>query len=95
MPPVLQPAQKKQKTVLFYTTDWKRWLIDLRDKNPGFQHLRFAQVFRDKFGGDLLSSLTVSDWLKPTAAKRAYMPETCRKRAGQATDAPDSLFQLY
>ena len=68
--------------VRVFTTNQKRWLIDLRDKNPGLKHLRLAQGFQDKFGGDLLSSLTVSDWLKPNAVNNIYTLDsaTCTGR---------------
>ena len=54
-----------------FTTDHKRWLVDLHDKNPGLQHLRLPHEFQNNFGGDSLSSSTVSDWLKP-AGKIVY-----------------------
>ena len=76
MPSVLQPARKKQKTVRVFTTDQKRWLIYLRDKNPGVQQMRLAQEVRDTFSGDWLSSSTVSDWLKPDAS---YSDQRIRK----------------
>ena len=63
-----------------FTTDQKRWLIDLRDKNPGLKQLRLAQEFQDKVGGDLLSGSTVRDWLKPDAVMRVYTPDMCKTR---------------
>ena len=78
---VLEPPGTKQKTARVFTIDQKLWLIELRIKNPGFKRLRLPQGFQDKFGGDFLSSLTVSDWLEPDADKRVYKPDTCRTRA--------------
>ena len=70
MPPVLQPALKKQKTVRAFTTDQKYWLIELRDNNSGLRHSKLEQDFKDKYGGDLLRCSTVSDWLKPAAVRK-------------------------
>ena len=70
MPPVLQPALKKQKTVRVFTTDQKRWLIELSENNPEFRHSRLAQDFKDECGGDVWPSSTVSDWLKPAAVRK-------------------------
>ena len=53
-----------------HTTEQKRWLIDLRNDNPDFKHSRLAEEFKEKFGGVLLTSSTVSDWLKPAAVKK-------------------------
>ena len=47
MPPLLEPAKKKQMTVCVFTTGTKLWLADLHDENPGLKHTRFAQAFRD------------------------------------------------
>ena len=69
MPPVLQPALKKQRMLHVFTTDQKRWLVELRENNHEFKRSRLAQGFKDDFGGDLLSRSTVSDWLKRNAVK--------------------------
>ena len=45
MPPVLEPVLKKQRTYSVFTTEQKRWLIDLRDNNPDFKHARLAEEF--------------------------------------------------
>ena len=45
-------------------TGQKLWLIDRRDRNPDSKHNKLAQELKDKFRGNLLSSSTVSDWLK-------------------------------
>ena len=54
MPPVLEPAGKKQKTVRVFATDQKLWLIELCDKNPSFKHLRLAQEFKVNFYPEIL-----------------------------------------
>ena len=70
MPLELQPALKKQKTTRVFTTDQKGWLIELRENNPPFKHARLAEELKDKYGGDVLRSSTVSDWLKPAATRK-------------------------
>ena len=90
MPPLLGPALKKHETVRVFTTDQKLWLIDLSDKNPEFEHIRLAQKIRDKFGGDLLSSSTVSDWLKRVAVKRVHAPDTRYTRRTRAVLAHEA-----
>ena len=68
IPPLLEPANKKQKTVRGYPTDQKRWLVDLRDNNQKIEHIALAKKVRDISGGDLLSSSTVR-WLAETRCR--------------------------
>ena len=53
MPPVLQPALRKQRTLRVFTTDQKRWLIDLRDNNTEFKHV----IDQDDFTFNVYKSL--------------------------------------
>ena len=69
MPPALQPALKKQRTLRVLTADQKRWFIELRENSRKFTRSRFTQEFQDNLGGDLFSRSTVSDCLKRDAEK--------------------------
>ena len=65
MPPVLEPAREKQKTVRVCTTDQKRWLIELRDKNPWCKHVIDWNGRRTCNVCKSLPSLGNSGWRKP------------------------------
>ena len=89
-------SEEAEKTERAFTTDQKRWLKDLRDKDPGLKHLWLAQEIQDRFGGNFLSRSTVTDWLKPNAIKRVYTPDTYnQKRRDLETIPSSSMYQLH
>ena len=59
--------------------------MDLQDKISGFEHLRIAQEFQSKVGGDSVSSSPESDQLKPDAVKIVYTPDTHHLRRTHRT----------
>ena len=78
MPPLLEPASKKQRTLRIFSTDRKRWLVDLRENNHECKRCEVIQDITVSFGGDLLSRSNVSDSLKRDALK---LPKRCHKDA--------------
>ena len=69
VPPVLQPALKKQRTLRVFPANPKRWLTELSENNHDFKQSKLAHELEENFSVALLSRSTVSDWLKRDAVK--------------------------
>ena len=58
-------APAKKPKLRKASLEQKLWFLDFLDEHLSIKHARLADAFKEKFGGDLLKSSTVCDWLKP------------------------------
>ena len=84
MPEAAQPKVVKKRTPS--KLDEKIWLLDLKQKRPKLSQNDLARLFKEQFG-KVLSSSTISDWLKPKNQQTAReLYERSRLNSNAKTD---------
>lgn len=84
MQPIVMPPLKKAKRIV--TLEQKGWFLDQHRDHPGWKHGRLAFEFQKQYGGDLLKTSTISDWLKPDAQKKVREWMSTVASGGKRTD---------